>query len=193
VALSHWHPTAGTRNTGQSNTARRVVVAGGRLVPLAVAQPARNWRFPSPFGVLPVKCVPLSEIITISRHIQAARVESYMNEAPLRDLANPATPPPVPSDQGAESAQAFVMEVFVTGDGQARRATAHGHDIYAVSAPLVVEACRRLLAQAPPRGGTYAPAELFDPTDFLVALSPGIRFTGSEPSRPMSGDLGPPD
>ena len=30
VALDHWHPTAGTRHTGERNTARRVVVSGGR-------------------------------------------------------------------------------------------------------------------------------------------------------------------
>jgi hypothetical protein len=185
VALSHWHPTAGTRNTGQRNTARRVVVAGGQLVPMAAMQPARSWRFPPPFGELPVKCVPLSEIITISRHIPAARIESYMNEAPLRDLGNPEAPPPVSCGESGKSEQAFVMDVFVTGDGQARRASAHGRDIYAVSAPLVVEACTRLLHAGTPGGGTCAPAELFDATQFLSALGPDIRIEDSDTSPPM--------
>jgi short subunit dehydrogenase-like uncharacterized protein len=34
VALDYWHPTAGTRRTGERNTARRIIVSEGRLAPL---------------------------------------------------------------------------------------------------------------------------------------------------------------
>jgi uncharacterized protein YbjT (DUF2867 family) len=83
VALDFWHPTAGTRRTGERNTARRVIVSGGRLVPLPVPAVRGRWQFPLPFGDLPVASVPLSEIITISRHITANRIESFMNDKPL--------------------------------------------------------------------------------------------------------------
>ena len=33
--------------------------------------------------------VPLSEIITISRHVAASRIESFMNEAPPAELFDP--------------------------------------------------------------------------------------------------------
>ncbi len=175
VALDYWHPTTGTRRTGERNTARRVIVSGGRLMPLPVLEVQRRWRFPVPFGELPVAAVPLSEIITISRHIAAGRIESFMNEAPLRDLGRADTPPPATPGIGRNPAQNFVMDVIASGDGLSRRMAAFGRDIYAVSAPLVVEACMRLLLRRPVRGGSFAPAELFDPQDFLAALSSDIR------------------
>ena len=86
VALDSWHPTLGTRRTGDRNTARRVIVANGRLSPLPSPGARGRWRFPQPFGELSVSSVPLSEVITISRHVKANQIESYMNEAPLADL-----------------------------------------------------------------------------------------------------------
>ncbi len=186
VALDYWHPTAGTRRTGERNTARRLIVSGGHLAPLPTPAPRGRWQFPQPFGDLPVASVPLSEIITISRHIVAGRVESFMNEAPLKDLGRTDTPPPTSADERGRSTQSYVMDVFASGEGQSRRLAAFGRDIYAASAPLVVEACMRLLSQSPPGGGgTFAPAELFDPQDFLAALSPDIRVQSSSQSCPM--------
>ena len=185
VALDHWHPTAGTRRTGERNTARRVIVSGGRLAPLPAFPVRGRWRFPLPFGDQPVAGVPLSEIITISRHITASRIESFMNEAPLEDLRRADTPPPRSEDPSGRSAQRFVMDVAASGDGISRRIAAFGRDIYAVSAPLVVEACIRVLSQRPRRGGTFAPAELFDPQDFLAALSSDIRLESISPPYPM--------
>jgi short subunit dehydrogenase-like uncharacterized protein len=187
VALDYWHPTAGTRRTGERNTARRVVVSGGRLTPLPAAAARGSWRFPLPFGDLPVASVPLSEIITISRHIAANRIESFMNEAPLNDLRRADTPPPTSVEPSGRSNQTFVMDVYASGDGLSRRITASGRDIYAVSAPLVVEACMRIVSERPRKnGGTFAPAELFDPQDFLAALSSDIRVQSSSDSCPMA-------
>lgn len=183
VALDYWHPTAGTRRTGERNTARRVIVSGGRLAPLPTHATRGRWQFPLPFGDLPVASVPLSEIITISKHITATRVESFMNEAPLEDLRRADTPAPASVDVSGRSTQTFVMDVFASGGGLSRRLAAFGRDIYAVSAPLVVEACMRVLSQRPRKGGTFAPAELFDPQDFLAALSSDIRMESiSQPS-----------
>jgi short subunit dehydrogenase-like uncharacterized protein len=185
VALDYWHPTVGTRRTGERNTARRVIVSGGCLVPLPIPAPRGRWHFPLPFGDLPVASVPLSEIITISRHITASRVQSFMNEAPLEDLRRADTPPPTSASADGTSSQIFVMDVFVSGEGQSRRLAAYGRDIYAVSAPLVVEACMRVLSQTPRKGGSFAPAELFDPQDFLAALAPDIHVESTGQACPM--------
>jgi short subunit dehydrogenase-like uncharacterized protein len=185
TALNYWHPTAGTRRTGERNTARRVIVSGGRLVPLPAAPIPKRWRFPQPFGDLPVAGVPLSEIITISKHIAAAEIESFLNEAPLRDLRKADTPPPTPVDACGRSDQRFVMDVFVSADGVSKRIAAFGRDIYAVTAPLVVEACMRVLSRGNGKGGSFAPAEIFDPADFLAALSSDIRVESIGQSRPM--------
>jgi hypothetical protein len=56
--------------------------------------------------------------------------------------------------------------------GQSHRATAQGRDIYAVSAPLVVEAAQRLLAGPPRQAGALSLGAAFDPADFLNALAP---------------------
>ncbi len=179
VALDHWHPTQGTRRTGDRNTARRLVVAGGRLAPIPRPAPARDWTFPAPFGAQPVVAVPLSEIVTIRRHLPACDVCSYMNTAPLQDLKDPRTPPPSASDPSGRSAQRFVMDVRTAWDGHRTRILASGRDIYAVSAPIVVEACLRLLEDPPATGGAYAPGELFDANGFLAALAPHMQICRS--------------
>ncbi len=185
VALDYWHPTAGTRRTGERNTARRVILSGGHLTPLASPAPQGHWRFPPPFGDQPVTGVPLSEIITISRHITANRIESFMNEAPLQDLSRADTPPPTSVEASGRSTQRFVMDVVASGDGISKRIAASGRDIYAVTAPLVVEACLRVLSHKSRPGGAFAPAQLFDPQDFLAALSSDIRVESMSQACPM--------
>jgi short subunit dehydrogenase-like uncharacterized protein len=171
VALDSWHPTEGTRRTGERNTATRVVVSQGKLVPLADPSPRRSWDFPAPFGTQEVVGVPLTEIVTISRHLRAREVHSFMNLTPLNDLGKAETPPPKLSDDG-RSAQVFFVDVIVRKDGKTRRAIAHGRDIYAVTAPLVAEAMERVLAEPRHDGGVFAPGEIFDAKSFLTALSP---------------------
>ncbi|WP_230980662.1 hypothetical protein [Burkholderia cepacia] len=52
-----------------------------------------------------------------------------------------------------------------------RRATASGRDIYAVSAPIIVEAAVRLMTgHTVVSGGVRSLGELFDARDFLAAL-----------------------
>ncbi|HEX5354339.1 MAG TPA: saccharopine dehydrogenase NADP-binding domain-containing protein [Rhodanobacteraceae bacterium] len=179
VALDYWHPTRGTRKTGDRNSARRMVVANGQLTPLPQPSKTHEWNFPEPFGMQEVAAVPLSEIVTIHRHIAARNVHSYLNVAPLRDIHDAKTPAPTASDASGRSSQRFVMDVRArAGDAQSR-ITASGIDIYAVTAPLVVEACLRILGHPPASGGAYAPAELFDAEDFLSALAPHLEITRS--------------
>jgi hypothetical protein len=173
VALDSWHPTQGTRHTGARNTAERMVIREGRLEPVAHAVPGRTWDFPAPFGVQDVVAVTLSEMVTMSRHIRTRAATSYMNLAPLNDIRDAATPAPVAVDERGRSSQRFVMDVRVSDTSGERRATATGLDIYAVTAPLVVEACTRILKwPAGSKTGACAPGEAFDSRDFLSSLDP---------------------
>jgi hypothetical protein len=95
-----------------------------------------------------------------------------MNLAPLADLHNPTTPGPVRADERGRSAQEFLMEVKVRRGHEERRAIAAGRDIYAVTAPIVVEAAARILTEDIQVTGTAAPGEIFDAEAFLRALSP---------------------
>jgi len=174
VGLDSWHPTAGTRLTGERNTFERLIVSDGKLTPIPTPPPAGQWRFPAPFGEQPVTCVALSEIILLSRHVAADSITSFMNLRPLADLHNGDTPAPSAIDDRGRSAQQFVIEVRATLGGQVRRATATGRDIYAVTAPLVVNACLTLLDGRPVATGVRAPGEIFDAAEFLAKLAPDI-------------------
>jgi hypothetical protein len=63
-----------------------------------------------------------------------------------------------------------MLDVVVRQGAQARQLTAHGRDIYAITAPIVAEAAERLLDGRFRRGGVGATAEIFDAEDFLGAL-----------------------
>jgi short subunit dehydrogenase-like uncharacterized protein len=172
VALDSWHPTLGTRITGYRNTARRLMVSDARLAPIPQPVPETSWEFPEPFGTQEVIELSFSEVVLIARHLRTSRLHSYINHGPLRDLRDPATPPPQAADESGRSPQTFLIEVDVRKGNEARRALARGRDIYAVTAPLACEAVERILGAPAQRGGALAPGEIFDANTFLRALSP---------------------
>jgi hypothetical protein len=170
VALDSWHPTAGTRLTGARNTARRVMVRDGNLQPIDGPQPNKTWTFPTPFGEQEVAMLPFSETIMLSQHLSATNIESWINVNALRDVRETTTPPPVASDDRGRSSQSFLMDAHVRIGEQWRRAYACGRDIYAASAPIVVEALERTLAGNVDTAGVRTLGEIFDASDFLQAL-----------------------
>src|SRR5262249_12831759 len=171
VALDSWQPTLGTRITGYRNTARRMIVADGQLLPGPEPPSGLVPELPEPFGRQDVVEVPLSEVVTITRHHRVRALHSNLNQAPLRDLHDPTTPPPR-LDESGRSPQVFLLEVRLRRDHEVRHGTARGRDIYAVTAPLVCEATERILNGSANRVGTVAPGEGFDAHEFLAALSP---------------------
>jgi hypothetical protein len=172
VGLDYWHPTPGTRITGERNRWRRWVVEQGQLCVLPDPAPAADWTFPEPLGRQEMVLLPLSEIVVIAHHLRCQELHAYMNLAPLRDIRDPHTPPPVAVDASGRSAQTFVVDVRAYRHGRMRRAVAQGQDIYAVSAPLVVEALQRVMAGQARGTGSLAAGEAFDAEDFLRALAP---------------------
>jgi len=171
VALDSWHPTLGTRLTGQRNRFRRLVVAQGQPAFLPDPPPTRDWDFAAPFGHQSVVAMPFTEVVTIPRHLKTGSLDSYINVAALQDIRDPSTPPPVASDDAGRSSQRFAMDVHVHRGGELRRAEASGQDIYAVSAPLVVEAVERILAGAVRATGVVPAGAAFGPREFLHSLA----------------------
>jgi hypothetical protein len=192
VALDSWHPTAGTRLTGQRNHDPRLVVTDGRLAVLADPPPTRSWNFAAPFGTQSMVALPLSETITISRHLRTRELHSHMNLAPLQDLRNPDTPAPVASDATGRSSQRFAMDVVVRNGGQERYASATGRDIYAITAPLVVEALERLVDGRHGTLGVTTAGATFDARGFLGALAAGQLQLELDRSSPRPRDLPAP-
>ncbi|WP_394839036.1 NAD(P)H-binding protein [Pendulispora rubella] len=179
-ALDGWHPTNGTRITGQRTAGRRVFFSNNRLEVGSDPQEKSTWNFPAPIG--PQDVVPLStvDVVTMSRHLRAREIRTFMNLAPLVDLRNPATPAPVATDDRGRSSQTFVVEAVVRRGGEERRAVVRGRDIYAVSAPILVEAMERVLDGRTRTSGVVAAGAIFDAADFLRALSPKhLEFEGA--------------
>jgi hypothetical protein len=113
----------------------------------------------------------MADVVTVPSHLSVPEVRTYMTVEAARDIAAPDTPPPAPVDEQGRSAQTFLVDVVVRSGGRERRAVARGRDIYAVTAPLVVEAVDRILTGRTRTTGVASAGEIFDAPGFLQALS----------------------
>lgn len=177
--LSGWHPTAGTRAAGmvsrQRRAGRRVRFTGGRLEYRDDAQPTLTWPFPAPLGTRAVIGeFTMADVVTIPSHLSIPEVRTYMTVEAAHDVSTPDTPVPAAVDARGRSAQTFLVDVIVRSGDTQRRAVARGQDIYAVSAPLVVEAVHRILTGRTNTLGVASAGAIFDAPDFLTALSPHV-------------------
>ena len=171
VALDSWRPTRGTRITGERNPGRRFFFSNNTLE-RKDPPPGRIWNFPPPFGAQEVAGLSLAETIVISRHLRTPEIRAYMNLEPIKDVRNPSTPTPAAADESGRSLQIFLIEAVARRGGIERHAVARGRDIYAISAPIVVEEIHRVITKGARRGGVVAPGEAFDARNFLESLCP---------------------
>ncbi|MEU9833572.1 saccharopine dehydrogenase NADP-binding domain-containing protein [Streptosporangium sp. NPDC048047] len=179
--LDSWHPTPGTRAagvvSGERRGGRRVRHTNGRLEYHDDELPVLEWPFPSPMGPRTVIGeFTMADVVTIPSHLPIPEVRTYMTAEAARDLSDPDTPAPAPVDEHGRSAQTFLVDVVVRSGGAERRAVASGRDIYAVTAPLAVEAVERVLTGRAGTAGVASAGEIFDAADFLRALAPHISF-----------------
>jgi short subunit dehydrogenase-like uncharacterized protein len=172
VGLDSWHPTRGTRITGERNTARRMVIADGQLSPVPLPAAEKVWEFGDPIGRQAMLEVPLSEVILIARHVKTREMHTYLSSNALNDIDNPATPAPKAADATGRSSQRFVVDAVVSREDKRRRVTARGRDIYAFTAPLVCEATACLIEGRFNGGGAQPPGAIFDARQILSALTP---------------------
>ncbi|MGC0334232.1 hypothetical protein RKD23_007222 [Streptomyces sp. SAI-170] len=178
-ALSSWHPTAGTRLAGRVSGERRggarVVHRDGRLQYRHDEPPVLKWTFPDPLGPQTVIGeFTMADVVTLPSHLAVPEVRTYMNADAAQDVRDPDTPAPAAVDEAGRSDQTFVVDVVVRSGGSERRAVATGRDIYAVTAPLAVEAVHRILTGRTRTVGVASAGEIFDAPDFLRALSPHL-------------------
>lgn len=177
VALDGWHPTRGTRLTGDRNHYPRTYIEHDQMRTLPDPAPIRETDFPPPFGRQESVLLTLSEAVLVPHHIACRNLHAWMNLAPLRDLRDPSTPPPAAVDGSGRSAQRFAVEVRVRRGNRQARAGASGRDIYAITAPLLVEALQRILDGRVRGCGALAAGQAFNAGDFLAALAPELAVT----------------
>ena len=116
----------------------------------------------------------MADVVTVPSHLAIPEVRTYMTVEAAGDLAAPDTPAPTAVDERGRSAQTFLVDVVVRSGGAERRAVASGQDIYAVTAPLAVEAVDRILTGRTRTTGVASAGAIFDAPDFLRALAAHI-------------------
>jgi len=174
--LSSWHPTAGTLAAGavsaQRRGGRRVRFTGGRLRYHDDALPTLRWSFPAPLGPQDVIGeFSMADLVTVPSHLAVPEVRTSMTARAVADLLSPDPVPPTAIDARGRSAQTFVVDVVVRSGVAERRISARGQDIYAVSAPLAVEAVDRILTGRARATGVVSAGAAFDAPDVLESLS----------------------
>ncbi|CAM5313792.1 saccharopine dehydrogenase family protein [Streptomyces griseomycini] len=179
--LSGWHPTAGTRAAGavsrQRRDGRSVRYRNGRLEYHRDDLPTLEWTFPDPMGPRAVVGeFTMADVVTVPSHLDIPDVRTHMAVEAARDIAAPDTPAPAATDEHGRSGQTFLVDAVVRSGAVERRAVARGRDIYAVTAPLAVEAVDRVLTGRTRTTGVASAGALFDAPDFLRALSPHIEL-----------------
>ncbi len=179
--LSSWHPTAGTRAAGavsrQRRDGRSVRYRNGRLEYHQDDLPTLEWPFPAPMGPRAVIGeFTMADVVTVPSHLSIPDVRTYMAVEAARDIAAPDTPAPAAADDHGRSGQTFLVDAVVRSGAGERRAVARGRDIYAVTAPLAVEALDRILTARTSTTGVASAGDLFDAPDFLRALAPHITL-----------------
>jgi hypothetical protein len=188
--LSSWHPTSGTLASGAVSRERRdgqrVRYSVGRLEYYVDdrALPTLEWDFPAPMGTRTVLAdFTMADVVTVPSHLSIPQVRTYMTIDAAKDLAAPGTPAPTAVDERGRSAQTFTIDVIVRSGDTQRRVVASGRDIYAISAPLAVEAVDRVLGGKTRTSGVASAGEIFDAPDFLRALSTHISVEPLHESR----------
>jgi hypothetical protein len=180
--LSSWHPTPGTREAGavsrQRRDGRRVRFIDGALQYHDDEISVQDWIFPKPLGRRPVIAeFTMADVVTIPSHLAVPDVRTYMSVEAAGQLSDEDTPAPEAVDATGRSDQTFVVDVLVSAAGVERRATAAGQDIYAVTAPLAVEAVHRILAGETRTTGVASAGAMFDAAEFLRSLAPYVSVT----------------
>jgi saccharopine dehydrogenase-like NADP-dependent oxidoreductase len=175
--LSSWKPTLGTRAASQVSrqrrNGRRIVFSKGRMEFRTDDAPITEWTFPAPIGTQSVVAeFTMADTLTISRHLRTPEIRSFMTLAAVKDLSDPDLSPPPAIDESGRSSQTFLVEVVARRASAERRASASGRDIYAITAPLVVEATERVVNSLAEKAGVFAAGEVFDAQDFLRSLCP---------------------
>lgn len=179
--LSSWHPTPGTRVAGEVSHERR---AGRRVrfrdgvLEYHDDKPSQvDWPFPEGARAV-IAEFTMADVVTIPSHLAVREVRTYMAVEAARDLGSEDTPAPQAVDADGRSDQTFVVDVVVRAGGVERRAIARGQDIYAITAPLAVEAVERILAGQARTTGVASAGAMFDAVDFLHALEPLLAVEG---------------
>lgn len=143
---------------------------------------------------------PAGEVITVPRHVDVARVTTWLTAATLarvealvpavgalapaasrllgtpvrRALSRAIDRLPAGPDEATRRRATFTLVADAAAeDGARRRLVLRGADVYGTTAQTIAEGATRLAEEGAPRPGALAAAEAFGARDFLAAI-PGV-------------------
>jgi hypothetical protein len=164
---------------------RRTVFRGVKSVQLDEQPQFAEREFSGSVGKIPVMGeYPGPEGTLIASHFEVSDVTNYMAVAALKDLRDPAATGPVAIDETGRSDQKFHIEVEIRNGEALRTGWVAGKDIYAITAPIVVEALERVIGDGK-FVGAISPGGAFDAVDFLMRLKTsniGVQVSIGEPA-----------
>jgi short subunit dehydrogenase-like uncharacterized protein len=155
-----------------------------------------KWEFPDPVGRQRMLRYPAGEQITVPRHVGTPRVRTLITAPtviplPLLPRAAPVAMIPfqlamrtplrraltalvtrLPEGPSTESRRAsrFTIVCEARQGSRRRRGTVNGSDLYGLTARTTVEGAIRCAAPGFDRAGALAPAQAFDPREFMRSL-----------------------
>jgi len=172
-----------------------VVWADGDWRPAPRSADGGRWRFPEPIGEQRMLRYPAGEQITVPRHVDTKRVRTLLNgmvvpprlmplavisspllglamRTPLRSVAGAAIRrlPAAPSEEDRAKSR-FTISCEARAGSRVRRGTLRGSDVYGLTAASLIHAATLCADPAYDRRGALAPAQAFDPAEFLGALA----------------------
>jgi short subunit dehydrogenase-like uncharacterized protein len=173
----------------------------GELRPAPRGAGSTSFDFPDPDGRKRMIRLPSGEHLTVPRHVEAERVRTLLTAETLLPFARllgrltPVMVPPFqllartpvrrllelaigrlpegPSPEDRRAAEFLVVCEAIAGE-RTRRGTLSGSDVYGLTARTTVEGALRCAAPDFDRAGALAPAEAFDPGDFLRSV--GLEY-----------------
>ena len=188
-------PTHGTALSAlEMMRADDVVWTDGDWRPAPRSADGGRWRFPEPIGEQRMLRYPAGEQVTVPRHVETKRVRTLLNgmvvpprlmpvaviaspllglamRTPLRSAAGAAIRrlPAAPSEEDRRKSR-FTISCEARGASGVRRGTLRGSDVYGLTAASLAHAATLCADPAYDRNGALAPAQAFDPAEFLAAL-----------------------
>jgi short subunit dehydrogenase-like uncharacterized protein len=213
-SVTDWRPTWGTTRSRLASMRKEWLSYEDGGLRAHRGWPKTTWfDFPDPVGRKRVMAYPTPDSLTVPRHTSARRVGSYMRTSALAPRPLEPFLPLLATAAGrllrtplrplveavfsrtwrtyapgkAQDKTAFVIAVRITARSGERTATVRGRHLYEITAPLMVEAATRLVRNGPPRAGTLAPAQAFEPSKLLDALAPyGVTYEIQDAPAPSS-------
>jgi short subunit dehydrogenase-like uncharacterized protein len=196
-AISHFRPSAGTVQSAVTSLARPGLIwHQDRWEPAAAGSRSRRITFPAPFGERDAVLFPSGEVVTVPRHVDCRRVETYLAwgdgssiartlaraaglvgpflpllaSSPLGALARSRAAAARPPDLAERTGSRFAVVAEAAHRFHRARVSLSGSDLYGISAEIVAEGVAHLMAAAPAMTGVLAPSELMDGEQALAEL-----------------------